>query len=288
MRFITLSLILSFILISGYSQDKKAYQIFTSDGVAVNYFEMLDDMYDGDIIFFGEHHNNPIIHWLQLELTKDLYKQKTDNLIISAEMFESDNQVIVDEYMEGLISQSRFEAECRLWPNYETDYKPLLEFAKTHQLTFVASNIPRRYANAVSKGGFEALESFSKEAKSFLPPMPIAYDSTLNGYRSMMEMEGMGGHVTSNFPKAQAIKDATMAYNIDRYFKNGNQLIHYVGSGHINNFEGIVWYMYRYSPAYRIKVISVVEQGDISKLEEESLGLADFIIAVPENMTKTY
>lgn len=270
------------------AQDKKAYQLYTGDGVEITYEEMLEGVEPADLIFFGELHNNPIGHWLQLELTMDLYENKGQDLIISMEMFESDNQLIVDEYMKDVISKSRFEDECRLWPNFETDYKPIFDLAKDSSLTFVASNVPRRYANVVSKNGFEALDSLSAEAKSFLPPLPVEYDSTLNCYKSMLEMGDMGGHVTSNFPKAQAIKDATMAYNINKYFRNGAQLIHFVGAFHTNNHEGIVWYMNKYSSAWKIKVISTVEQENISELEEDNFGLGDYVLVVPERMTKTY
>jgi uncharacterized iron-regulated protein len=275
-------------VISLSAQDKKAYQLYNSDGEPVSYSEMLADLLPADLIFFGEQHNSPIAHWLQLDLTKDLYENKKDKLVISAEMFESDNQVIVDEYMNGFITKARFEAECRLWPNYDTDYKPLLEFARDSGLVFVAANVPRRYANMVSKKGFDVLDSISREAKSFLPPLPIEYDPTVGSYKSMMEMEGMPAHITENLPKAQALKDATMAHFINKYFKTGGQLIHYNGSFHSNNHEGVVWYMNRYSTVWKIKVIANVEQKDISSLEEENLGLGDYILVVPENMTKTY
>jgi len=270
------------------AQGKKAFQLFTRDGKPVEYSEMLDNLLPADLIFFGEQHNNPIAHWMQLDLTKDLFENKKDKLILSAEMFESDNQVIVDEYLDSIIPRARFEAECRLWPNYETDYKPLLEFAKENKLKFIAANVPRRYANIVSKGGFEVLDSLSDEAKSFLPPLPIEYDPTVPCYKSMMEMEGMPAHMTENLPKAQALKDATMAYFMNENFKAGYQLIHYNGAYHSNNHEGTVWYIKRYSSMWKIQVISTVEQEDIGVLDEENMGLGDYILAVPENMTKTY
>lgn len=284
----TLLLIFVFIaVISLQAQDKRAFQLYTSEGNPVNYAEMLENVKPADLIFFGELHNNPIAHWLQLELTMDLYENKKEKLILSAEMFESDNQLILDEYLNGTISKARFEAECRLWPNYSTDYKPLVEFAKDSGLLFIAANVPRRYANIVSKKGFEVLDSLSLEAKAFLPPLPIRYDSTVNCYKAMMEMEGMPAHVTVNLPKAQALKDATMAHFINKYFVTGGQLIHYNGAYHSNEHEGIVWYIKKYSSAWKIQVISTVEQEDITELEEENQGQGDFILVVPENMTKT-
>ena len=51
-------------------------------------------------IFFGELHNNTISHWLQFELAKRLYALRKSRFIMGGEMFESDNQYIIDEYQE--------------------------------------------------------------------------------------------------------------------------------------------------------------------------------------------
>ena len=276
-----------FIVFTAFKTDKPAYLLFNKDGKDVKYEKMMKELEDADIVLFGESHDNPISHWLQLEVTKDLHDIKKDKLVLGAEMFESDNQVIVNEYLSGKISQSSFESEARLWLNYKTDYKPLLEFAKTNNLKFVASNVPRRYASLVNKSGFEGLEELSDEAKAFIPPLPIKYDPELNCYKSMMEMEGMGSHVTPNFPKAQAIKDATMAYFILKNWSPVKLLIHYHGSYHSENFESIYWYLKQANPELKIATIHTVSQKDVSELEKENTGKADFTICVDEDMTKT-
>jgi uncharacterized iron-regulated protein len=281
-------LVFVFILFAAFKTDKSACLLYNQKGKEVKYDKMLKQIQGADIILFGELHNNPIAHWLQIELTKDLYAKKKDDLILGAEMFESDNQLILDEYLDSLISQSRFEAEARLWPNYKTDYKPLIEFANEKQLRFVATNIPRRYATLVNNEGFEGLEKLSDEAKKFLPPLPVKYDSTLNAYKSMMEMDGMRSHVTPNFPKAQAIKDATMAYFILENWSAGKLFLHFHGAYHSENFESIYWYLKQENPNLNIVTIHTVQQEDISKLEEETEGKADFIICVDEDMTKTH
>ena len=143
-------ILLSFALISMKS-DKEAYQLFNIKGGKEKYKALLKDALDADIVFFGEQHNNPISHWMQLELTQDLYAEKQDNLLLGAEMFEADNQLLIDEYLSGKIREKNFEQEARLWKNYKTDYKPLLEFARENNLRFVATNIPRRYASVVQK-----------------------------------------------------------------------------------------------------------------------------------------
>ncbi len=229
---------------------------------------MVEDALKADIVFFGEQHNNPISHWLELELTKDLYAEKNGNLILGAEMFETDNQLILDEYLSGQIAQKNFEKEAKLWDNYQTDYKPLVEFAKTNKLSFVATNIPRRYASLVNKKGFEGLDSLTSDAKKYIAPLPVKYDPELKGYKSMLEMMegqegGAGGHVTENLPKAQAIKDATMANSILKYLKPGTTFLHYNGAYHSDNYEGIIWYLKQEKPELKVLTISTVEQDTI-------------------------
>jgi uncharacterized iron-regulated protein len=279
--------IIGFFVFVAFKSDKPAYFLFDEKGKPVKYEKMVKEMEDADIVLFGELHNNPISHWLQLELTKDLFEKEGENLVLGAEMLESDNQIILDEYLDSLISQSRFEAEARLWPNYKTDYKPLVEFANKNRLKFVATNVPRRYASLVNSKGFEGLDELSGEAKKFLPPLPVNYDSTLNCYKSMLEMKGMGSHVNENFPKAQAIKDATMAHFILQNWQPGKLLLHYHGAYHSQDFESIYWYLKQENSDLNIITIHTVEQNEVAKLEAENTGKAHYIICVDEDVTKT-
>ena len=270
-----------------FKADKAAYKIYTKSGKEIKFSKMLKEIKDADVVFFGELHNNPIAHWLQLELTQELFEIKKDKLILGAEMFESDNQIIMDEYLKGLIKESKFEDEMRLWPNYKTDYKPLVNFAKKNNLKFVASNIPRRYAAVVYSKGFEGINELSAEAKTYIAPLPIAYDSELAGYKKMSGMSA-GMHANDNLPKAQAAKDATMAYFIYKSLKQGNLMLHYNGTYHSDNYEGIVWYLKQKDKNLNIVTIATVQQADINTLADESHDVADFILCIPENMTTTY
>lgn len=287
MRKKSILLLMAAITVLAFKNDKPAYSLYTIDGKPVKYEKMIKELNSADLVFFGELHDNPIGHWMEYEITKDLFQTKKENLILSAEMFESDNQVILTEYLEGKISKKSFESEARIWPNYKTDYKPLVEFAKENKLSFVACNVPRRYASVVHKGGFEPLDSLSDEAKRFLPPLPIKYDPEVECYAEMLKMSGMGGHVNENFPKAQAIKDATMAHFIMKNWSPGKLLINYNGSYHSNNFQGIIWHIRLNYPDLKIVTIANVLQEDISKLEDENKGLASFVLCVPPSMTRT-
>jgi len=283
-KFLLLTL-LAFILMA-FKNDKPTYQLFDADGKKVKYEKMLKELAEADVVFFGELHNNPICHWLQFELTKDLYVEKNGELILGAEMFERDNQLILSEYLDDKISKSSYEKEARLWPNYKTDYAPLVEFAKDNSLIFVATNVPRRYASVVYKKGFEGLEELEQEANVYFAPLPIAFDPNLPGYVKMTEMAG--GHGGENLPKAQAIKDATMAYSIAAYAGEEKLFIHYNGTYHSDNFEGILWYLNQYKPGLKIATIASVEQENIDNLNDENMNKGTFVLAIPSSMTKTH
>jgi uncharacterized iron-regulated protein len=318
--------LITIMVLSGFTfpavmAQKPAYNLFSEKGKNVKYEKMAEEASNADIVLFGEYHTNPISHWLQLELTNDLYEVRGKDLILGAEMFEADNQLILNEYLAGQITEDKFEEEARLWNNYLTDYKPLVLIAKENQLDFVATNIPRRYANMVFKRGLVSLDSLSEEAKSYMVPLPLQYDKTLNCYRQLMGgevspvantpmtmpaepaadttasgdeapvhaamMSPMGGHASSNLVDAQAIKDATMSHFIMEHWEPGKLLIHYNGAYHSDEFESMYWFLKRANPNLKIVTISTVSQDYIEELEEESHGKANFIIAVPSNMTQT-
>jgi uncharacterized iron-regulated protein len=266
------------------AQELKPYAIFSADGKRSDYGKMLKQLAKADIVLFGELHNSSIAHWLQLEVAKDLAKSR--NLVLGAEMLEADNQTEVDRYLKGDIDAKGLDTLARLWNNHATDYAPLVNFAKDKALPFVATNVPRRYATMVYKKGFAALDTLPDGEKAWMAPLPIAYDPELPGYKGMLAM--MGGHGGENLPKAQALKDATMAHFILKNRAEGQLSLHFNGAYHSDRYEGIVWYLRKARPELRIVTLSTVQQKDIDKLEEEHAGKADFILCVDEDVPGSY
>ena len=302
MRF-TLPLLLLCLALTAFHADKPAYQLYTSSLKATTYAKLLRQATEADVVLFGELHNNPICHWLELELTKDLQAQKKGNLVLGAEMFETDNQAALSQYVQGQTTDKEFTKQTRLWPNYETDYKPITEFAREQHIPFVATNVPRQYARLVSRQGLAALDTLPAAAKQQMAPLPLTVDLTLPGYKGMMEMmkdpaHGMGNttgnphsdqtDMTANFARAQAIKDATMAYFIEKNRKTGQTFLHFNGDYHSKNFDGIVWYLRQQQPGLKILTISSIEVPDAEKPATENRNLGDFVLAIPGDMTKTY
>jgi uncharacterized iron-regulated protein len=278
---LSLSFLLMFFTMA---QNKPAYILYNAKGKKVKYSKMIQVLTQQDVVLIGEFHNNAISHWMELEITKDCKQQR--NLVLGAEMFEQDNQPALDLYLQGKLSAKGLDSMARLWKNYPTDYAPLVNFAKSNNIVFAATNVPRKYAATVSKGGFEALDTVPAAAKAWIAPLPIAYDAELPGYKNMMTM--MAGHGSANMPKAQAIKDATMAYFILKYFVPGSLFIHYNGSYHSDNHDGIVWHLLHSRPELKIATVTTVSQKDIKHLLAENKNKANYIICVDEDMTNTY
>lgn len=287
---ITILAIVSFVQV-GFAQDKVASQLYNSKGKKVKYKKMIKDLAESDMVFFGEYHTNPISHWMQLEMTMSFFEIKGENLFFGAEMFESGNQLVMDEYLAGMYAEKKMMPEMtQMWGNYKTDYKPLVEFAKENNLRFIASNIPRRYASMINKKGMDALKELSPEALALIgPDLEEYFDPTVKAYAEMADM--MGGHVPPNMlniQSAQAAKDATMAHFSLENFNEGDLYFHFNGSYHSNNSQGIIWWINKIKPGLTIKSITTVMKSEWEEMtKEEKVAIADYIIVVADNMTQT-
>ncbi|MDD4204984.1 MAG: ChaN family lipoprotein [Candidatus Delongbacteria bacterium] len=276
------------------AQQNNSYRIYDADLKPIDYAEVVKRATGAEVVFFGETHNSKASHDLELQIIKDLHAAKGGKLVIGAEMFESDNQLVIDEYLAGFFDDSKFEADARLWPNYKTDYKPILQFAREKKLRFIATNIPRRYASMVNYGGFEALNKLSKQAKTYIADFPVKFDPELSGYKMMIKsMGGMGGsgHVKMdpvNLAKAQAIKDATMSQFIFRNMKKGELFFQFNGSYHSYNYEGIMWYLKLLNKDLKVYSITVVDEENLNQSPESYKHKADVIIVLPKDSPKSY
>jgi uncharacterized iron-regulated protein len=265
---------------------QKEYVLYDAKGKEVSIEKMFKEAQQKSWVFFGEFHNSSTIHRIQLLLTKHLHKVHGDKLMVGAEMFESDNQDIINEYFAGIINTKYFEDECRLWTNYKSDYKPIVEFLKTNKLSLIATNIPRRYAHAVHYNGLDVLDKLPEHVKQlFLPNLPVLIDTTLSSYAEIKQMSMHGGKFML---EAQAVKDATMAHFMIKYWQTGKVFLHLNGAFHTNKYEGIISFLPKEWLRKDMLVISMVTQKDIEKLEDENKGLGDFIFCFEEDYAKSH
>lgn len=271
---------------NAFMLDKPAYRLFDRHGAETPYSAMLDHFSKSAIVLFGELHDNPVVHWLEFEVTKDLFARVGERLIVGAEMFEADDQIIIDEYMAGMIGEAALAEEAKTWHNYETDYKPLLEFAHDHNIPFIATNIPRRYASLVAVDGLGALEKLAEQARQWIAPLPIQLDVASPNYARLLDIGKAHGMAGETFFEAQSIKDATMAYFILKNRTPERLFLHLNGEFHSQAYSGIFWYLTQAQPNVAIVTVNSVE-GETLDFLDDYRDIADYTIIIPQSMTRT-
>ena len=271
-----------------YAQDLEAFRIFDSKGKEVSFQKMMSNISQNQVILFGEFHDNPISHWLELNVLMELNKKiKGPKLAVGFEMFELHQVKALNDYI-ATKSYKALKDSTELWTNFKTDYKPILDSAIAQGNIPFAANVTRKYASLVFKKGLTALDTLSEEQKKLMAPLPFPFDSTLTQYVELIEM-GKEMHASGiNFAHAQAIKDATMAYSIVQQVTKGKLVYFLNGAFHSDFHQGIMWYVEHYAPGITVGTITTVSQKDVRKLQKEHLNRADFIVVVNETMGSTH
>ncbi len=281
-----LILFLTAITVFGQENQEK-YKIFDSNGSPRQLEDILAYMQSVDVVFIGEQHDDKVAHQLQLEILKSAFKKYATNrsVVLSLEMFERDVQVILNEYLKDLITETHFLSSSRAWNNYKTDYSPLVEFAKANGLDVVAANAPRRYVNLVSRKGKNSLNLLSDEAKRWIAPLPYADASAryANKFIKLMNSGGDSTHQEDNQRKlleAQSLWDATMAFSISESLSRVKNplIIHVNGAFHSEEGLGIPEHLKSYSPKARFIVITIRRENSLTFDPSKHLNLGDFVI----------
>lgn len=251
--------------------------------------EMVLELAKSDVVFFGEEHNDPIGHQLESEIFKMLHQKNQNKQVLSMEMFETDIQQVLNEYLQNLISEKNFIKEGRAWKNY-SDYKPLIEYASKQGLPVIAANTPNRYVNRVSRKGLTSLDSLSKIAKKWLPPLPI--DTATDKYYENF-LESMGGHQVPGMSiyQAQNLWDTGMAYSICKYLKKNkkHKIFHIQGRFHSDEKLGSMVRLKEYWPSLNLANISCFSDKTFHNPDwDQYILLADYIILSNPDLKRTY
>lgn len=287
--------LLAFILIAAVApaQDSislhyKIYDTRTRELITID--KIVAGMADADVLFFGEEHNDSVGHYLENAIFRALHTAYGEKLALSMEMFETDNQLVLNEYLGGKIDESRLGKDARLWSNYK-DYRPMVEYAKQNQVPVIAANPPRRYVSMVTRRGMHSLDSLSKESKRFLPPLP--YDTLSGRYREkfMETMRGAPESASKNIYYSQCLWDAGMSYSIYKFQKKnkGTKIFHCVGGFHVAEKLGTAAQLKMRNKKLRIMNIASVSDDnfnnpDWSKLE----ALGDYVLLTDPKVKKTF
>lgn len=263
--------------------DARTMQITTIDNI-------VNELTSADILFFGEEHNDSAGHYLENKIFRALHQRFGDQLALSLEMFETDNQLVLNEYLSGQIDESRFSKDARLWSNYK-DYRPMIEFARQNKVSVIAANPPRRYVTMVSRRGMRALDSLSKSAKEFLPRLP--YDTLSGRYREKFYdiMKGSPGGDNPRVYYSQTLWDAGMANSIHLFLKKnkGKKVFHCVGKFHVEEKLGTAAQLQiRDKKLKLLTIICFPDKSFSSSSWDQFANLGDYIIITNPDLKRTY
>lgn len=262
------------------------YRIVDADaGRTLDVAGLADRAAADDVVFFGEQHDDAGTHRLQHALL-DALAARGDDVVLSLEMFERDVQPVLDDYLAGRISEEEFLAGARPWPNYATDYRPLVELARGRGWPVVAANVPRRYAALVASGGLDTLLALPAAEREAYIARDI--DCPRDAYYERF-LQAMGGHAGAGeasaamerYYQAQCIKDETMAESIvaARERWPGALVVHMTGAFHSDFGHGIPARVERRAPGTRMLILTGIPAGDLARPPvDENRGRADVLL----------
>jgi uncharacterized iron-regulated protein len=273
---------------TGIPNQNLPFKIYdTKTGEQLTITELADRIVNTDVLFWGEEHNDSIGHILELKMLKLLNERYFGKLSLSLEMFETDCQTLLNEYLGGFLNEEKFLKDARAWNNY-SDYKPLIEFAKEQKMTVIAANSPRRYNSLMSKRGPKTLDSLGSDSKSLIAKLPIYSPKTGAYYQKFVGIMGGEKNVHSpNMFASQCLWDATMAKSIDRAVsdnKKSGLVMHLCGRFHSDEYLGTVAQLQRKDKDIKFITISCFPATDFSKPDYESYEkLGDYVVLTQQN-----
>lgn len=219
-----------------------------------------------DVVFFGEYHDQSEIHQYELELFKAMYKAKGAKLALSMEMFEADNQSKLNNFLADTLSEENFLAASRPWPNYGTDYAPLVNFAKEKKMPVIAANVPRFLAAHVAKNN-ASTEGVEAQYQQWLPKHTYAPEGA---YKDKFYAQMSSPAAPMKMPPqrlaavyaAQCLKDDKMAESIAAFADahQNMQILHINGCFHSDAHLGTAQKLEALRPELKVAVITPLER----------------------------
>ena len=270
-----------------YQQHYKIYD--TRKKQLISLQDIVNDAGKADVLFFGEEHNDSIGHLLEKEILLRLNEAYPGRVTLSLEMFQTDVQSVLNEYLLDAIGEKNFITEARAWKNYK-DYRPMIEYSKLNRLNVIAANTPSRYTNSVTRIGLQALNKLPADSRKYLPPLPI--DTATGRYhQKFMDLLGAHGMGPMKIYQSQNLWDASMAGSILSYRQKHkkNKIFHVNGRFHSEEKLGVYARVIKHSPKLRALNISCFydesfKNPDWSKFE----GLGDYVIVTDAGVKRTY
>jgi uncharacterized iron-regulated protein len=242
---------------------------------------MLAALAKADVVFVGEQHDDPNTHRLELALLEGLARRQV-NAAVSLEMFERDVAESLGHLLMGHLEEEDFLARARPWPRYQTDYKPLVDFAIEKSWPVIAANVPRPIAAEVAKGGIAVLDGKSEADRALFAAdlsCPIGSDYFKRFVAAMGDHPGgdeaTKRQTTERYYQSQCLKDETMAESIARAAaandaaRDTRVIVHFNGAFHSDFGQGTVERTRRRLRDKKIVIVSMLPVASLDDLSVE-------------------
>ncbi|EKO3560131.1 ChaN family lipoprotein [Vibrio fluvialis] len=234
------------------------YQLASPKGNSLTLSQFTQDIRNADVILIGEWHTHAGIHRFQTELLQELSKSKRP-VALSMEQFSRPDQALVDAYLRGEIGEQYLIQQTSAWPNYESDYRPLVELAKQQKIAVIAANAPKSVVRCIGRYGAAYLERLTPDERLQVAAQINTQDSVYK-QQFMASMHHGTPQQTENQFAAQITWDETMAESVVNYLTKhpGERVMHIAGLFHTQNGVGTAASILRRNPSLNIVVVTPV------------------------------
>ncbi|MEZ8305966.1 ChaN family lipoprotein [Vibrio splendidus] len=265
------------------------YQFASPQGEALSLNALPKQLIDADVVLIGEWHTHSAIHRFQTDFLK-ARRNATSNIALSMEQFTREHQDTLNQYLNDEIGEQVLMSQAAAWPNYESDYRALVEFAKTNNVDIIAANAPKPFVQCIGRKGLSYLDQLTTEQRQWIASEVDTGDSPYKE-KFMASMHHGTPEQTEKQFAAQVTWDETMAESIVDYLASnpGQQVIHVAGKFHTEDGLGTAASILRRNPDLKIAIISPVEaiSSDSSDYQLEVLAPPARFVK-KENRMKAY
>ncbi|MDD2853332.1 MAG: ChaN family lipoprotein [Desulfuromonadaceae bacterium] len=249
-----------------------------SDRQAVTFPQMIAGLQGAEVVFVGETHDDKRHHDTQLGIIRTLQMNVIPQAI-GLEMFQSDSQKQLDDWVEGNMSEQRFvEIYRKNWSYDWSLYRDIFIYARDNRIPLIALNIPKAIILKVARQGYASLTP--AELKHIPPGVSCDLNNPQTDFlrKTFQEVfkHEANGRLFGNFCEAQAVRNSGMAQRITTGLKQnpGRTMVVLAGTWHAvkhgvpDSLEGIG------NHSYMVVIQEITELGR----ENATAALADYLI----------
>ena len=221
-------------------------------GIPVTFDQLLNVAADARIVYFGETHDNPASHHLEVELLDGLDRRHPGQMVLGLEMFSRTQQPVLDRWVAGELTEKEFLKQSHWFSHWNMNfayYRDLLNLARERRIPVIALNAEKSLVRDIT---VKSPAQLTPEQQAQLPEMDFK-----DPYQRAQTLAILGDHShgklgAEGFLRAQTLWDETMAESVARYLDSpageNRRLLVCAGGNHVRYGFGIPRRVFRRLP----------------------------------------